>query len=88
MFDRRLDETWILIRFCKARLVAVTFPDVPIIAKAISIVHHQRPDIPILARARFASDVERLKRLGATAVINDELEAGRSIVDQAVVLQG
>lgn len=86
--DAAHEETWELSRLSTARLVAFTFPDAPIIAEAISIVRHQRSDIPILARARFASDVERLKRLGATAVINDELEAGRSMVDQAVVMQG
>jgi CPA2 family monovalent cation:H+ antiporter-2 len=86
--DAAHEETWELSRLSKARLVAFTFADAPVIAEAISIVRQQREDIPILARARFASDVERLKRLGATAVVNDELEAGRSMVDQAVVMQG
>jgi CPA2 family monovalent cation:H+ antiporter-2 len=44
--------------------------------------------VPVLARARFASDVERLKRLGAAVVVNDELEAAKSIVEGALVMQG
>jgi CPA2 family monovalent cation:H+ antiporter-2 len=86
--DAGHEETWALSRLSEARLVAFTFPDAPIIAEGLSLVRHQRKDIPILARARFASDVERLKRLGATVVVNDELEAGRSIVEQALVMQG
>ena len=39
-------------------------------------------------RARFASDVDRLKRLGATLVIQDEAEASRAIVDNALILSG
>ena len=57
-------------------------------AQALAIVRAQRPDIPILARARFSSDVERLKRLGATMVINDENEASRAIVEHARTLHG
>lgn len=86
--DAAHEETWELSRLREARLVAFTFPDAPVIAEGIAIVRHLRQDIAILARARFASDVERLKRLGATAVVNDELEAGRSIVEQALVMQG
>ncbi|GEP41104.1 cation:proton antiporter [Brevifollis gellanilyticus] len=86
--DAAHEETWELSRLREARLVAFTFPDATVTADGIALVRHQREDIPILARARFASDVERLKRLGATAVVNDELEASRAIVDQAIVMQG
>lgn len=81
-------ETWELTRLHHARMVAFTFPDATITADALSIVRELRPDIPVLARARFGSDVDRLKRLGAAVVINDELEAARSVVEHARVLQG
>jgi hypothetical protein len=32
--------------------------------------------------------VERLKRLGATVVINDEQEASRAVTEAALTLQG
>lgn len=82
------EETWELTRLKHARLVALTFPDATMNAQALGIIREQRPDIPVLARARFSSDVERLKRLGATQVVNDETEAARSIVEQAETLQG
>jgi CPA2 family monovalent cation:H+ antiporter-2 len=82
------EETWELTRLKNARLVALTFPDATINAQALSLIRALRPDIAVLARARFNSDVERLKRLGATQVVNDETEAANSIVAQAEMLQG
>lgn len=82
------EETWELTRLKHARLVALTFPDATVNAQALSVIRTLRPDIAVLARARFSSDVDRLKRLGATQVVNDETEAARSIVEQAETLQG
>jgi len=86
--DATHQETWELTQLAKARLVALTFPDALINAQALEIIRESRPDLPVLARARFASDVERLKRLGATVVINDEQEASQAVVDAAITLQG
>jgi len=86
--DASHEETWELTRLKHARIVALTFPDATVNAQALSVIRHLRPDIAVLARARFSSDVERLKRLGATQVINDETEASRAIVDHALTLQG
>lgn len=82
------EETWELTRLKHARLVALTFPDATINAQALAVIRDLRPDVPVLARARFSNDVERLKRLGATQVVNDETEAAKSIVEQAETLQG
>ncbi len=86
--DASHQETWELTRLKHARLVALTFPDATVNAQALAVIRELRPDIAVLARARFSSDVERLKRLGATHVVNDETEAGRAIVDRARILQG
>jgi CPA2 family monovalent cation:H+ antiporter-2 len=86
--DAAHQETWQLTRLEHARLVAFTFPDATITAEAMELIREVRPDSPILARARFAGDVERLKRLGAAVVVNDEIEASRAVVDKALKLQG
>ena len=86
--DATHEETWELTQLAKARLVALTFPDALINAHALEIIRRARPDIPVLARARFASAVERLKRLGATVVINDEQEASKAVTEAALTLQG
>jgi CPA2 family monovalent cation:H+ antiporter-2 len=86
--DASHQETWELTQLKTARMVALTFPDATVNAQALAIVREQRPDIPVLARARFNSDVDRLKRLGATLVINDETEVSRAIVENARTLHG
>ncbi|MBK8091641.1 MAG: cation:proton antiporter [Verrucomicrobiaceae bacterium] len=86
--DATHQETWELTRLSQARMVALTFPDALINAHALAIIRQTRPDIPVLARARFASDVERLKRLGATRVINDEQETAHAVSEAALTLQG
>lgn len=84
--DATHEETWLLTRIQHARLVAFTFPDATLTKEALALIRGMRPDVPVITRARFASDVERLKRLGATVVINDEVEAARAVVEQALVL--
>lgn len=79
-------ETWELTRMAHARMVAFTFPDATLTLEALTLIREHRKDIPVLARARFASDVERLKRFGASVVINDEIEAARAVVEEARVL--
>ena len=86
--DASHEETWALARLATAKMVAFTFPAAPVTVHAMEMVRESRPDVPILARARFASDVERLKRLGVTEVINEEIEAGRAVVSRALVLHG
>ncbi|OYW74821.1 MAG: hypothetical protein B7Z37_16035, partial [Verrucomicrobia bacterium 12-59-8] len=81
-------ETWELTQLKNARMVALTFPDATVNAQALAMIREHRPDIAVLARARFSSDVERLKRLGATQVVNDETEASRAMEDAAITLQG
>ncbi len=80
--DAAHGETWELTRLAHARMVAFTFPDATLTLAALSLIREHRKDIPVIARARFASDVERLKRFGASVVINDEIEAARAVVAQ------
>ncbi len=86
--DASHEETWELTQLKHARMVALTFPDATVNAQSLAIIREHRPDIAVLARARFSSDVERLKRLGATQVVNDETEASRAMEDAAITLQG
>jgi monovalent cation:H+ antiporter-2, CPA2 family len=86
--DAGHEETWALARLANAKMVAFTFPAAPVTVHAMEMVREARPDVPILARARFASDVDRLRRLGVTEVINDEIEAGKAVVERALVMHG
>jgi CPA2 family monovalent cation:H+ antiporter-2 len=70
----------------RARFVAFTFSDAPVVASALPIIRQRCPHIIILARARFAADVVRLRSLGANIVIHDEREAAHAVVEHALAV--
>lgn len=84
--DATDQETWALAGVEHARLVAFTFADAPIVAAALPLIHHLRRDITVLARARFAPDLRRLRALGANVVIHDEKEAGQAVVEHVLAI--
>jgi CPA2 family monovalent cation:H+ antiporter-2 len=81
--DAAQRETWELARLHDASLVAFTFPDSRIAFEAIALVKEFNPDVPILARSRFASDRSRLIDRGASVVVQDETEAATSMLHHA-----
>jgi CPA2 family monovalent cation:H+ antiporter-2 len=62
-----------------AHAVVVGINDSDALRRIISQVHAARPDIFILARARFVSDLDSLYRLGATQVIAEDFETSIEI---------
>ena len=82
--DATHHETWELAGVERARLVAFTFADAPVVAAALPLVRERRRDIIILARTKFAADVARLRQLGVDGVVNDEAEAGSSLVRESL----
>ncbi len=58
-----------------ARALVVTIPDLAAAEAIIREARSQRPTLLILARARFSSEVPRLRQAGATQVIYEEMEA-------------
>lgn len=86
--DAADEETWSLAQLAAAKMVVFSFADAPVAVQAMHVVQKIRPDIPLLARTRFQSDVERLRLLGVTQVVNDEQEVGRTMVESALVIHG
>jgi CPA2 family monovalent cation:H+ antiporter-2 len=76
-------ETWDLARVAEARLVAFTFPDATASANAMPHVRELAPDIPVMARVKFASDAEHLRACGIEFIIRDEMESAAAIVRTA-----
>jgi CPA2 family monovalent cation:H+ antiporter-2 len=81
--DATHHETWSLAGVERARLVAFTFSDSPVVATALPMLRERRRDVIVLARAKFASDVARLEKLGVDAVIHDEGVAAEAVVAAA-----
>ena len=60
----------------RARILAITAPDFLNIAAIIYNARRLNPDIYIITRARYRSEVEKLYQVGADVVISEELEGG------------
>lgn len=76
-------EALALTKIKKARLIAFTFPQVRITAKAIPQVISENPEILILARAKFSSEALELTLMGAK-VIHDEQESSLAMVEHGL----
>jgi CPA2 family monovalent cation:H+ antiporter-2 len=76
-------ETWELAQTRHARLVAFTFPDAHVVCEALPLVREFNREVLVLARSKFASDGERLRRLGVDIVVHDEAETARAVVREA-----
>ena len=67
-----------------ARLLAVLMPDVDAAQVVTRLARGQHPDLDIVVRARNEADVERLRRAGATDVVQPEFEAGVEVIRHAL----
>lgn len=68
----------------RAALVVVTLPEIDRARLAVQRVRGLNPDVPILARAHGRAEAERLRGVGATEVIQPELEASATLVRHAL----
>lgn len=60
----------------RARMLAITVPD---FLNSVAIIEHARrinPDIVIITRSRYRSEVEQYYEAGANIVVSEELESG------------
>ena len=59
-----------------ARVLAIAISDPYAVRSIVSNARKANPDVTIIARTRFVSEIERLYALGANRVISEEFEAG------------
>lgn len=78
--DAANSEILLFARLEKARLVVVTLPDDVACAVIISTIHQIKKDLTIISRVSAAEGVEYLHSLGASEVIQPELEGGLEII--------
>jgi CPA2 family monovalent cation:H+ antiporter-2 len=64
----------------RARLLAVLIPDRAATEQATRVSRGLNPRLDIVARANSVGDLERLRRAGATEVVQPEFEAGVEVV--------
>ena len=63
-----------------ARLIAFTFPDPNPALSTYMQIKNANPDITVIARAKFRSEVASLHHAGVVNVIHDEEETGAAAV--------
>jgi len=72
----------------QARAVVVTLPDEAAAATTVATVHNLSPHVPIIVRAATQAGIRKLFTLGATGVVQPELEGGLEIVREALTRLG
>ena len=63
----------------KAKLLIVAISDPASVRRIVSIARSENPDIYIIVRTRYVSEVDELKKLGADEVIPEEFETSIEI---------
>jgi CPA2 family monovalent cation:H+ antiporter-2 len=69
-----------------ARLVIVSHEDLAAARRALDYIRSRHPALPVMVRTRDESNVDELRRAGATEVVPETLEAGLMIASQALFL--
>ncbi|UVT15200.1 MAG: cation:proton antiporter [Nitrospira sp.] len=67
-----------------ASLIIVALPEIEPAALTVSRIHDLNPKVPILARAHGLAEGERLGVIGATEVIQPEVEASATLIRHAL----
>jgi CPA2 family monovalent cation:H+ antiporter-2 len=71
-----------------ARLVIVALPQIRPAERAVRTVRALNPDVPLLARAHRRGEAETLQQLGATEVIQPEIEAAATLIRHTLAVLG
>jgi CPA2 family monovalent cation:H+ antiporter-2 len=64
----------------RAALVVVTLPEIESARRAVSAARVLAPDVPVLARAHRRHEADQLREMGATEVIQPEVEAAATLI--------
>ncbi len=81
--DRR--EVLLAAGLERARILVVTYPDVPSALKVLGIVRSRRPELPVIVRATDDAHLEELKRAGAAEVVPEVMEGSLMLAAQTLM---
>jgi CPA2 family monovalent cation:H+ antiporter-2 len=81
--DRR--EVLLAAGLERARIVVVTYPDVPSAMKTLGLIRSRRPDLPVVVRAADDAHLDELKRAGATEVVPEVMEGSLMLAAQTLL---
>jgi len=84
--DRR--EVLLAAGLERARIVVVTYPDVPSALKTLGLIRSRRPDLPVIVRAADDAHLDELRRAGATEVVPEVMEGSLMLAAQTLTRLG
>ncbi|WP_312550909.1 monovalent cation:proton antiporter-2 (CPA2) family protein [Massilia sp.] len=72
----------------RASALVITFADTRAALKVLHLVHELAPSLPVIVRSHDDSDLEVLRRAGATEVVPEALESSLMLASHALVVVG
>ncbi len=84
--DRR--EVLLAAGLERARIVVLTFPDVPAALKTLGLIRSRRPELPVVVRAADDAHLDELKRAGASEVVPEVAEGSLMLAAQTLTRLG
>ena len=72
----------------RASALVITFADTRLAVKVLHLVHELAPKLPVIVRAHDDTELEVLKKAGATEVVPEALESSLMLASHALVVMG
>ena len=76
------------VAVASARTVVVTIPDPAAVRRIVSVARSLNPDVTLIVRTRFLSEVDALHKLGANEVVPEEYVTAIELVDLVLIHYG
>ncbi|HWJ95330.1 MAG TPA: monovalent cation:proton antiporter-2 (CPA2) family protein, partial [Telluria sp.] len=86
--DAARREALIAAGINRASALVITFSDTRLSLKVLGLVHELAPELPVIVRSHDDTDLETLKKAGATEVVPEALESSLMLASHALVVMG
>jgi CPA2 family monovalent cation:H+ antiporter-2 len=86
--DAARRESLIAAGINRASALVITFADTRLALKVLHLVHELAPNLSVIVRAHDDSDLDVLKKAGATEVVPEALESSLMLASHALVMMG
>ncbi|RYF00189.1 MAG: potassium transporter, partial [Oxalobacteraceae bacterium] len=81
-------ESLIAAGINRASALVITFADTRLALKVLHLVHELAPTLPVIVRAHDDTELDVLKKAGATEVVPEALESSLMLASHALVVMG
>ena len=86
--DAARREALIAAGINRASTLVITFADTRLAIKVLHLVHELAPKLPVIVRAHDDTELDVLKKAGATEVVPEALESSLMLASHALVVMG